>query len=245
MQKPSLKVCLLKAAELQIGSDAALDITVTAKDAAVTNTAQAIDANNSQNIYIVEGKLTVNAIALGDADLNTFASGTNPAFDYSADETDTTTIATAFNTVGGKMTIMTGAGIDITAKAGVDAAGNVVAGEIANNADAMKIDGTDVILYSEGAINITAVSDENTNGYARGITALNNTNLLLQTKDQDITIAGGTRDTDDDVNYPFASDYAVKIDGGVTTFDAGTADVIIYGASVFTNGELNLKPIRP
>lgn len=227
--------------ELQIGSDAALDITVTAKDAAVTNTAQAIDANNSQNIYIVEGKLTVNAIALGDADLNTFASGTNPAFDYSADETDTTTIATAFNTVGGKMTIMTGAGIDITAKAGVDAAGNVVAGEIANNADAMKIDGTDVILYSEGAINITAVSDENTNGYARGITALNNTNLLLQTKDQDITIAGGTRDTDDDVNYPFASDYAVKIDGGVTTFDAGTADVIIYGASVFTNGELNLK----
>ena len=227
--------------ELQIGSDAALDITVTAKDAAVTNTAQAIDANNSQNIYIVEGKLTVNAIALGDADLNTFASGTNPAFDYSADETDTTTIATAFNTVGGKMTIMTGAGIDITAKAGVDAAGNVVAGEIANNADAMKIDGTDVILYSEGAINITAVSDENTNGYARGITALNNTNLLLQTKDQDITIAGGTRDTDDDVNYPFASDYAVKIDGGVTTFDAGTADVIIYGASAFTNGELNLK----
>lgn len=240
--------------ELQIGSDAALDITVTAKDAAVTNTAQAIDANNSQNIYIVEGKLTVNAIALGDADLNTFASGTNPAFDYSADETDTTTIATAFNTVGGKMTIMTGAGIDITAKAGVDAAGNVVAGEIANNADAMKIDGTDVILYSEGAINITAVSDENTNGYARGITALNNTNLLLQTKDQDITIAGGERQTDDDENSsnandanpggtydPFASDYAVKIDGGVTTFDAGTADVIIKGASAFTNGELNLK----
>lgn len=240
--------------ELQIGSDAALDITVTAKDAAVTNTAQAIDANNSQNIYIVEGKLTVNAIALGDADLNTFASGTNPAFDYSADETDTTTIATAFNTVGGKMTIMTGAGIDITAKAGVDAAGNVVAGEIANNADAMKIDGTDVILYSEGAINITAVSDENTNGYARGITALNNTNLLLQTKDQDITITGGERQTDDDENSghandanpggtydPFASDYAVKIDGGVTTFDAGTAKVTINGASAFTNGVLNLK----
>lgn len=227
--------------ELQIDSDAALDITVTAKDAATTNTAQAIDANNSKNIYIVEGKLTVTAIALGDADLNTAASGTNPVFDYSADETDTTTIATAFNTVGGKMTIMTGAGIDITAKAGVDADGNVVAGEVANNADAMKIDGTEVIIASAGAINITAVSDKNTNGYARGITALNNTNLLLQTKDQDITIAGGTRDTDDDVNYPFASDYAVKIDGGVTTFDAGTADVIIYGASAFTNGELNLK----
>ena len=240
--------------ELQIGSDAALDITVTAKDAATTNTAQAIDANNSQNLYIVEGKLTVNAIALGDADLTTVASGTNPAFGYDASLTDTTTIATAFNTVGGKMTIMTGAGIDITAKAGVDAAGNVVAGEIANNADAMKIDSTDVILYSEGAINITAVSDETTKGYARGITADNNTNLLFQTKDQNITITGGTRDTDDDDSDgnandanpggtydPFAGDYAVKIDSGVTTFDAGTADVIINGASAFTNGVLNLK----
>lgn len=240
--------------ELQIGSDAALDITVTAKDAATTNTAQAIDANNSQNLYIVEGKLTVNAIALGDANLTTVASGTNPAFGYDASLTDTTTIATAFNTVGGKMTIMTGAGIDITAKAGVDAAGNVVAGEIANNADAMKIDSTDVILYSEGAINITAVSDETTKGYARGITADNNTNLLFQTKDQNITITGGTRDTDDDDSDgnandanpggtydPFAGDYAVKIDSGVTTFDAGTADVIINGASAFTNGVLNLK----
>lgn len=227
--------------ELQIGSDAALDITVTAKDAATTNTAQAIDANNSKNIYIVEGKLTVTAIALGDADLNTAASGTNPVFDYSADETDTTTIATAFNTVGGKMTIMTGAGIDITAKAGVDADDNVVAGEVANNADAMKIDGTEVIIASAGAINITAVSDKNTNGYARGITAVHNTNLLLQTKDQDITIAGGIRDTDDEESYPFALDYAVKIDGGVTTFDAGTAEVTINGASAFTNGVLNLK----
>lgn len=241
--------------ELQIGSDAALDITVTAKDAAVTNTAQAIDANDSNNLYIVEGKLTVNAIALGDADLTTADSGTNPAFGYKADETDTTTTATAFNTVGGKMTIMTGAGIDITAKAGVDADDNVVAGEIANNADAMKIDGTDVILYSEeGAINITAVSDKDTNGYARGITAVNNTNLLFQTKDQNITITGGERQTDDDENSgyandvnpggtydPFASDYAVKIDGGVTTFDAGTAKVTINGASAFTNGVLNLK----
>lgn len=227
--------------ELQIGSDAALDITVTAKDAATTNTAQAIDANNSKNIYIVEGKLTVNATALGDVDLKTFASGTNPTFDYSANLTDTTNIATAFNTVGGKMTIMTGAGIDITAKAGVDENGNFAAGEIANNADAMKIDGTEVILYSEGAINIAAVSPDAINGYARGITAVNNTNLLLQTKDQDIKIMGGTRDADDDDIQPFGSDYAVKIDGGVTTFDAGTADVIIKGASAFTNGELNLK----
>lgn len=37
------------------------------------------------------------------------------------------------------MTIMTGAGIDITAKAGVDADDNVVAGEVTNNADAMKL----------------------------------------------------------------------------------------------------------
>ena len=46
-----------------------------------------------------------------------------------------------------------------------------------------------------------------------------------------ITVSGGKH----------ADDHAADIEGGVTTFDAGTGTVTFNGTADFTNGTLNLK----
>ena len=70
---------------LNVVSDAGLAISAEAKGAAVTNNAVAVEATDSNNIYAVTGDFTVNAAATGDVDLQTPASGSEPAFDYKAD----------------------------------------------------------------------------------------------------------------------------------------------------------------
>ncbi|MFQ9523296.1 MAG: hypothetical protein ACLR2G_07170 [Phascolarctobacterium faecium] len=75
---------------LNVVSDAGLAISAEAKGAAVTNNAVAVEATDSNNIYAVTGDFTVNAAATGDVDLQTPASGSEPAFDYKADAAATT-----------------------------------------------------------------------------------------------------------------------------------------------------------
>lgn len=146
---------------LNVVSDAGLAISAEAQGAATTNNAVAVKATDSNNIYAVTGDFTVNAAATGDVDLQTPASGSEPAFDYKADATATTSTATAFTVNGGSMLV------DVAGKLTI--AATAAEGETKNFAQGMALDNTAVRVHTTDAIAITATAADSTWQGAQGI----------------------------------------------------------------------------
>ena len=220
-----------------------------------SNTAQGISGDDNSSLKVLaDGAVTIGAMAGGGK--NTVATAlTSDMSNISIFSKDDIMIsADAFNTfnngsaeantmgigaTGGEIIIASKGTLDIEAASEVDDGADVRTA----TADAILVDGTKLTLYSEGAMTISAeeTSHADSNSYARGVTVENNIETNFLTKDADITITGGTRDSDNADLDPYDDDYAVKIDSGVTTFDAGAAQVTLNGATAFTGGVLNLK----
>lgn len=219
---------------LNVVSDAGLAISAEAKGAAVTNNAVAVEATDSNNIYVVTGDFTVNAAATGDVDLQTPASGSEPAFDYKADATATTSTATAFTVNGGSMLV------DVAGKLIVVATADK--GEAKNFAQGMAFDNTAVRVHTTDAINITATAATGTWQGAQGIEG-NNNDLTF------VSDAGGIKVTALGGNGTnLQKEYAVWLYDSSLTLDAkdaedgielnGDVEVVTNKTS---NSTLNLK----
>lgn len=219
---------------LNVVSDAGLAISAEAKGAAVTNNAVAVEATDSNNIYAVTGDFTVNAAATGDVDLQTPASGSEPAFDYKADATATTSTATAFTVNGGSMLV------DVAGKLIVVATADK--GEAKNFAQGMAFDNTAVRVHTTDAINITATAATGTWQGAQGIEG-NNNDLTF------VSDAGGIKVTALGGNGTnLQKEYAVWLYDSSLTLDAkdaedgielnGDVEVVTNKTS---NSTLNLK----
>ena len=202
---------------LNVVSDAGLAISAEAKGAAVTNNAVAVEATDSNNIYAVTGDFTVNAAATGDVDLQTPASGSEPAFDYKADATTTTSTATAFTVNGGSMLV------DVAGKLIVVATADK--GEAKNFAQGMAFDNTAVRVHTTDAINITATAAAGTWQGAQGIEGNNNDlEFVSDAGGITVTAAGGNGDAGN-----LTHEYSVWTYDSNVTFDAKAADIIFNG----------------
>lgn len=202
---------------LNVVSDAGLAISAEAKGAAVTNNAVAVEATDSNNIYVVTGDFTVNAAATGDVDLQTPASGSEPAFDYKADATATTSTATAFTVNGGSMLV------DVAGKLIVIATADK--GEAKNFAQGMAFDNTAVRVHTTDAINITAIAAAGTWQGAQGIEGNNNDlEFVSDAGGITVTATGGNGDADN-----LTHEYSVWTYDSNVTFDAKAADIIFNG----------------
>lgn len=202
---------------LNVVSDAGLAISAEAKGAAVTNNAVAVEATDSNNIYVVTGDFTVNAAATGDVDLQTPASGSEPTFDYKADATATTSTATAFTVNGGSMLV------DVAGKLIVVATADK--GEAKNFAQGMAFDNTAVRVHTTDAINITATAVAGTWHGAQGIEGNNNDlEFVSDAGGITVTATGGNGDADN-----LTHEYSVWTYDSNVTFDAKAADIIFNG----------------
>lgn len=202
---------------LNVVSDAGLAISAEAKGAAVTNNAVAVEATDSNNIYGVTGNFTVNAAATGDVDLQTPASGSEPAFDYKADATTTTSTATAFTVNGGSMLV------DVAGKLIVVATADK--GEAKNFAQGMAFDNTAVRVHTTDAINITATAAAGAWQSAQGIEGNNNDlEFVSDAGGITVTAAGGNGDAGN-----LTHEYSVWTYDSNVTFDAKAADIIFNG----------------
>lgn len=202
---------------LNVVSDADLAISAEAKGAAVTNNAVAVEATDSNNIYAVTGNFTVNAAATGDVDLQTPASGSEPAFDYKADATTTTSTATAFTVNGGSMLV------DVAGKLTVVATADK--GEAKNFAQGMAFDNTAVRVHTTDAINITATAAAGVWQGAQGIEGNNNDlEFVSDAGGITVTAAGGNGDAGN-----LTHEYSVWTYDSNVTFDAKAADIIFNG----------------
>lgn len=202
---------------LNVVSDAGLAISAEAKGAAVTNNAVAVEATDSNNIYAVTGDFTVNAAATGDVDLQTPASGSEPAFDYKADATVTTSTATAFTVNGGSMLV------DVAGKLIVVATADK--GEAKNFAQGMAFDNTAVRVHTTDAINITATAAAGTWQGAQGIEGNNNDlEFVSDAGGITVTATGGNGNADN-----LTHEYSVWTYDSNVTFDAKAADIIFNG----------------
>lgn len=202
---------------LNVVSDAGLAISAEAKGAAVTNNAVAVEATDSNNIYAVTGNFTVNAAATGDVDLQTPASGSEPAFDYKADATTTTSTATAFTVNGGSMLV------DVAGKLTVVATADK--GEAKNFAQGMAFDNTAVRVHTTDAINITATAAAGAWQGAQGIEGNNNDlEFVSDAGGITVTAAGGNGDAGN-----LTHEYSVWTYDSNVTFDAKAADIIFNG----------------
>lgn len=202
---------------LNVVSDAGLAISAEAKGAAVTNNAVAVEATDSNNIYAVTGDFTVNAAATGDVDLQTPASGSEPAFDYKADATATTSTATAFTVNSGSMLV------DVAGKLIVVATADK--GEAKNFAQGMAFDNTAVRVHTTDAINITATAAAGTWQGAQGIEGNNNDlEFVSDAGGITVTAAGGNGDAGN-----LTHEYSVWTYDSNVTFDAKAADIIFNG----------------
>ena len=219
---------------LNVVSDAGLAISAEAKGAAVTNNAVAVEATDSNNIYVVTGDFTVNAAATGDVDLQTPASGSEPAFDYKADATATTSTATAFTVNGGSMLV------DVAGKLIVVATADK--GEAKNFAQGMAFDNTAVRVHTTDALNITATAAAGTWQGAQGIEG-NNNDLEFVSDAGGITVTAlGGNSTN------LQKEYAVWLYDSSLTLDAKDAEAgieLTCAVEVVTNktsnSTLNLK----
>ena len=202
---------------LNVVSNAGLAISAEAKGAAVTNNAVAVEATDSNNIYAVTGNFTVNAAATGDVDLQTPASGSEPAFDYKADATTTTSTATAFTVNGGSMLV------DVAGKLTVVATADK--GEAKNFAQGMAFDNTAVRVHTTDAINITATAAAGALQGAQGIEGNNNDlEFVSDAGGITVTAAGGNGDAGN-----LTHEYSVWTYDSNVTFDAKAADIIFNG----------------
>lgn len=202
---------------LNVVSDAGLAISAEAKGAAVTNNAVAVEAIDSNNIYAVTGDFTVNAAATGDVDLQTPASGSEPAFDYKADATATTSTATAFTVNGGSMLV------DVAGKLIVVATADK--GEAKNFAQGMAFDNTAVRVHTTDAINITATAAVGTWQGAQGIEGNNNDlEFVSDAGGITVTATGGNGNADN-----LTHEYSVWTYDSNVTFDAKAANIIFNG----------------
>lgn len=202
---------------LNVVSDAGLAISAEAKGAAVTNNAVAVEATDSNNIYAVTGNFTVNAAATGDVDLQTPASGSEPAFDYKADATTTTSTATAFTVNGGSMLV------DVAGKLIVVATADK--GEAKNFAQGMAFDNTAVRVHTTDAINITATAAAGAWQSAQGIEGNNNDlEFVSDAGGITVTAAGGNGDAGN-----LTHEYSVWTYDSNVTFDAKAADIKFNG----------------
>lgn len=202
---------------LNVVSDAGLAISAEAKGAAVTNNAVAVEATDSNNIYAVTGDFTVNAAATGDVDLQTPASGSEPAFDYKADATATTSTATAFTVNGGSMLV------DVAGKLIVVATADK--GEAKNFAQGMAFDNTAVRVHTTDAINITATAAAGTWQGAQGIEGNNNDlEFVSDAGGITVTATGGNGNADN-----LTHEYSVWTYDSNVTFDAKAANIIFNG----------------
>ena len=215
--------------ELGIASGAGLEISAEAKDASETNTATAVKADGSKNVYAITGDMTVKAAATGDVDLTTAAAGTNPEFVYKANETKTTAAAaTAFDVNGGTMDVV------VDGKLTVEAFSDK--GETSNTSTAIKVDNTVVNVHTSGAIDIKAGNGTKAaytgigKREAYGIKGDNNTLSF-------ISDAGGISVSAIGKN----SDYAVQTAGSTVTFDATEDGIVFIGDVEVKTSTLNLK----
>lgn len=199
---------------LNVVSDAGLEISAEAKDASVTNTATAVKADGSKNVYAITGDMTVKAAATGDVDLTTATAGTNPKFVYEANKTNTTAAATAFAVNGGSMLIDTTGAFTVTAQAGK--------GETRDAAQGMELDNTTVKVHAAGAINIKAEATGATNDankIAHGIEGdFNDLEFVSDAGGIKVTAIGGT------ATSGFGKEYSVWTYDSTVTFDAKDAD---------------------
>ena len=202
---------------LNVVSDAGLAISAEAKGAAFTNNAVAVEATDSNNIYAVTGDFTANAAATGDVDLQTPASGSEPAFDYKADATATTSTATAFTVNSGSMLV------DVAGKLIVVATADK--GEAKNFAQGMAFDNTAVRVHTTDAINITATAAAGTWQGAQGIEGNNNDlEFVSDAGGITVTATGGNGNADN-----LTHEYSVWTYDSNVTFDAKAANIIFNG----------------
>lgn len=211
---------------LNVLSDSGLTISADAQEGSAYVTAKAVVSANSVNVYQVQNDLTITATAVGDRDRTETVSEVE--YTYSGSSTSTQATAVGLELTGGSMVAEVGG--TVTIEASTDWAGS-------NTATGIKAaEGAVIAVHSAGAMDISAeVVGTTTEGTmilkgANGILA-NGSTMYYAADNADITVSGGKH----------ADDHAADIEGGVTTFDAGTETVTFNGTADFTNGTLNLK----
>ena len=211
---------------LNVLSDSGLTISADAQEGSAYVTAKAVVSANSVNVYQVQNDLTITATAVGDQDRTETVSEVE--YTYSGSSTSTQATAVGLELTGGSMVAEVGG--SVTIKASTDWAG----GNIATGVKAAE--GAVIAVHSAGAMDISAevvgtTADGNViRKGANGILA-NGSTMYYAADNAAITVSGGKN----------ADDHAADIEGGVTTFDAGTGTVTFNGTADFTNGTLNLK----
>ena len=210
---------------LNVLSDSGLTISADAQEGSSTVTAQAVVSANSVNVYQVQNDLKITATAVGDRDRTEEG---DIEYTYSGSSTATTVMAVGLELTGGSMVAEVGG--TVTIEASTDWADS-------NTATGIKAaEGAVIAVHSAGAMDISAeVGGTTTEGTkilegANGILA-NGSTMYYAADNAAITVSGGKH----------ADDHAADIEGGVTTFDAGTGTVTFNGTADFTNGTLNLK----
>ena len=211
---------------LHVLSDSGLTISADAQEGSAYVTAKAVVSANSVNVYQVQNDLTITATAVGDQDRTETVSEVE--YTYLGSSTSTQATAVGLELTGGSMVAEVGG--TVTIEASTDWAGS-------NTATGIKAaEGAVIAVHSAGAMDISAeVVGTTTEGTkllkgANGILA-NGSTMYYAADNAAITVSGGKH----------ADDHAADIEGGVTTFDAGTGTVTFNGTADFTNGTLNLK----
>lgn len=210
---------------LNVLSDSGLTISADAQEGSAYVTAKAVVSANSVNVYQVQNDLKITATAVGDQDRT---EDVDISYIYLGSSTSTQATAVGLELTGGSMVAEVGG--TVTIEASTDWAGS-------NTATGIKAaEGAVIAVHSAGAMDISAeVGGTTTEGTkllkgANGILA-NGSTMYYAADNAAITVSGG-KDADD---------HAADIEGGVTTFDAGTGTVTFNGTADFTNGTLNLK----
>lgn len=224
---------------LKVVSDSGLAIEAKAENAAVSNSAKAVTAVKSDNVYALKGDFTVTATATGDVNSADYATGDGGTTwtGYKAAATNTKTDATGFTINGGSMIA------DVTGKFTVEAKAD--GGETKNLAQGMAVDNTTVKVHTTGAIEIKAtagVSTDTTQQIAQGIEGnKNNLEFVSENGGIKVTALGGT-------GTGLNKEYSVWTYDSQITFDAKDAaeGIVLNGdVAVVTNKTttsiLNLK----
>lgn len=211
---------------LNVLSDSGLTISADAQEGSAYVTAKAVVSANSVNVYQVQNDLKITATAVGDQDRTETVSEVE--YTYSGSSTSTQATAVGLELTGGSMVAEVGG--TVTIEASTDWAGS-------NTATGIKAaEGAVIAVHSAGAMDISAevvgtnAKDGTILKGANGILA-NGSTMYYAADNAAITVSGGK----------YADDHAADIEGGVTTFDAGTGTVTFNGTADFTNGTLNLK----
>ena len=211
---------------LNVLSDSGLTISADAQEGSSDVTAKAVVSANSVNVYQVQNDLKITATAVGDRDRTEIFDEVN--YTYLGSSTGTTVTAVGLELTGGSMVAEVGG--TVTIEASTDWAGS-------NTATGIKAaEGAVIAVHSAGAMDISAevvgtnAKDGTILKGANGILA-NGSTMYYAADNAAITVSGGKH----------ADDHAADIEGGVTTFDAGTGTVTFNGTADFTNGTLNLK----